>query len=144
MGGEQIVIFKLLQIIMLVWNFLLNIHQKLKKHFLLSKMLSLNVINKMNDTSDTPGALKQVMLKTVGERDYSIQEVMHHLLSIKFVSATNKVITASLDGSRRVQLGANHQICIVPSIVEVYATTTATISFICMTITKYYSIAKAT
>ena len=46
---------------------------------------------------------------------------MHHLPSIKFDSATNEVITASLDGSRRVQLGANHQICIVPSIVDVYA-----------------------
>ena len=71
--------------------------------------------------NDTPGALKQVMLKTVGQRDYSIEEVMHHLLSIKFVSVTNELITASLDGSRRVQLGANHQICTVPSIVDIYA-----------------------
>ena len=61
------------------------------------------------------------MPKTVGQRDYSIEEVMHHLLSIKFESATNEVITASLDGPRRVQLGANHQICTVPSIVDIYA-----------------------
>ena len=60
------------------------------------------------------------MPKTVGQRDYSIQEVMHYLLSIKFVSATNKVITASLDGPRRVHLGANHQICTVPSIVDIF------------------------
>ena len=58
----------------------------------------------MNDTTDTPSALKQILLKTVVQRDYSIQEVMHHLLSIKFVSATHEVITASLDGSRRVNL----------------------------------------
>lgn len=86
-----------------------------------SPMAFTSVVNKMNETSDTPGALKQVMLRTVGQRDYSIQEVMHHLLSIKFVSATNEVITASLDGSRRFQLGANHQICTVPSIVDIYA-----------------------
>lgn len=59
---------------------------------------------------DTPNALKQIMLKTVGQRDYSIQEVMHHLLSIKFVRATHEVITASCDGSRRVQLGATNEI----------------------------------
>ena len=44
------------------------------------------------------------MLKTVGQIDYSIQEVMHHLLSLKFVSATHEVVTASVDGSRRIQM----------------------------------------
>ena len=55
------------------------------------------------------------LCRKLGQRDYSIQEGMHHLPSIKFVSATNEVITASLDGPRRVQPGANHQICTVPS-----------------------------
>ena len=80
-----------------------------------------NIITKMNDTTDTPSALKQILLKTVGQRDYSIQEVMHHLLSIKFVSATHEVITASLDGSRRVHLKANNQICTAPSLLDTYA-----------------------
>ena len=80
-----------------------------------------NIITKMNDTIDTPSALKQILLKTVGQRDYSIQEVMHHLLSIKFVSATHEVITASLDGSRRVQLRANSEICTAPSMLDTYA-----------------------
>ena len=61
------------------------------------------------------------MLKTVGQRDYSIQEVMHHLLSQKFISATNEVITASLDRFRRLQVAADHQISTVPSIADVYA-----------------------
>ena len=92
-------------------EYLVKYTSKAEKASSVVKNAFTNVINKMNETSDTPGALKQVMLKTVGQRDYSIQEVMHHLLSIKFVNATNEVITASLDGSRRVQLGANHQIC---------------------------------
>ena len=46
---------------------------------------------------------------------------MHHLLSIKFVSATHEVITASLDGSRRVHLKANNQICTAPSLLDTYA-----------------------
>ena len=102
-------------------EYLVKYTSKAEKASSVVKNAFTNVINKMNETSDTPGALKQVMLKTVGQRDYSIQEVMHHLLSIKFVNATNEVITASLDGSRRVQLGANHQICTVPSIVDIYA-----------------------
>ena len=51
------------------------------------------------------------MLKTVGQIDYSIQEVMHHLLSLKFVSATHEVVTASLDGSRRIQMTNSNTFC---------------------------------
>lgn len=99
-------------------EYLVKYTSKAEKASSVVKNAFTNVVNKINDT---PSALKQIMLKTVGQRDYSIQEVMHHLLSIKFVSATNEVITASLDGSRRIQLGANHQICTVPSIVDIYA-----------------------
>ena len=47
------------------------------------------------------------MMKAVGQRDMSIQEVMHHILSIKLVSSSFQVITTSLDGSRKVQLTAH-------------------------------------
>ena len=64
-----------------------------------------NVVNEMTDTSAVDSTIKQLMLKTVGQRDYSIQEViMHHLVSLKFVSATHEVVTASLDGSRRITI----------------------------------------
>ena len=56
------------------------------------------VVNKMTDTGDADSTIKKLMLKTVGQRDYSIQEVKHHLLSLKFVSATHDIVTASLDG----------------------------------------------
>ena len=102
-------------------EYLVKYTSKAEKASSVVKNAFTNVINKVNDTFDTPGALKQVMLKTVGQRGYSIQEVMHHLLSIKFVSANNEVITASLDGSRRVQLRAKHQISTAPSIVDIYA-----------------------
>ena len=58
-----------------------------------------NVISKASDESDIHNILKQIMIKSVGQRDYSIQEVMHHLLSLKCVSATHEVINTSLDGS---------------------------------------------
>ena len=41
--------------------------------------------------------LRKLMMKAVGKRDMGIQEVMHHILSIKLVSSSFQVIT-SLDG----------------------------------------------
>ena len=59
------------------------------------------------------------MIKSVGQRDYSIQEVMHHLL--KCVSATYGVINASLDGSRRIQIVRDKEYCTAPSMLDIYA-----------------------
>ena len=91
-------------------QYLVKYTSKAEKASSVVKNAFTNIITKMNDTTDTPSALKQILLKTVGQRDYSIQEVMYHLLSIKFVSATHEVITASLDGLKRVHLKANNQI----------------------------------
>ena len=41
-------------------------------------------------------------MKTLGERDYSAQETMHHLLSLKLYSSSFNVIPVSLNGSRQV------------------------------------------
>lgn len=80
-----------------------------------------NVISKIPDTSDIHNIFKQIMIKSVGQRDYSIQEVMHHLLSLKCVSATHEVVIASLDGSRRVQVSRKKDFCTIPSMLEIYA-----------------------
>ena len=42
------------------------------------------------------------MMKAVGQRDMSIQEVMHQILSIKIVSSSFQVISISLDNSRKI------------------------------------------
>ena len=60
-----------------------------------------NVVSSLTDSSDVHTTFKKIMLKTVGNRDYLVQEVMHHLLSLKCVSASFEVITASLDGTRK-------------------------------------------
>ena len=81
-----------------------------------------NVISKIPDTSDIQNIFKQIiMIKSVGQRDYSIQEVMHHLLSFKRVSATHEVVIASLDGSRRLQVSRKKDFCTIPSMLEIYA-----------------------
>ena len=61
------------------------------------------------------------MMRAVGQRDMSIQEVMHQILSIKLVSSTFQVITASLDGSRKVNLSKDGSLCTETSLLDSYA-----------------------
>lgn len=43
-----------------------------------------------------------MIMKSLGQRDFSAQETMHHLMSLKMVSSSFNVVPVSLDGSRRV------------------------------------------
>lgn len=58
-----------------------------------------------SDTSDIHGIFKQSMIKTVGQRDHSVQEVMHHLLSLKGISSAFEVII--------IQMGKSKEFCTV-------------------------------
>ena len=71
--------------------------------------------------NDTKRALRKLMMRAVGQRDMSIQEVMHHILSIKLVSSTFQVITASLEGSRKVKMSKDGSLCTEPSLLDSYA-----------------------
>lgn len=42
-------------------------------------------------------------MKSLGQRDFSAQETMHHLLSLKLVSSSFNVIPISLNGSRKIK-----------------------------------------
>lgn len=57
--------------------------------------------------SDSAKVIKKLMMRAIGQRDMGVQEVMHQLLSIKLVSSSFQVISASLDGSRKIQLENN-------------------------------------
>ena len=54
-----------------------------------------------NNTNPTK-LIKKVIMKSLGQRDFSAQETMHHLMSLKLVSSSFNVIPISLDGSRRI------------------------------------------
>ena len=63
-------------------------------------------------------------MKTLGERDYAAQEVMHHLLSLKLHSSSFNVIPVSLNGSRRVNTHLSEDssaTCTSNSLLDVYA-----------------------
>lgn len=57
--------------------------------------------------SDSAKVIKKLMMRAIGQRDMGVQEVMHQLLSIKLVSSSFQFISASLDGSRKIQLENN-------------------------------------
>lgn len=55
-----------------------------------------------------------------GERDFSAQEVMHHIMSLKLVSSTFNVVNFSLDGSRKISIKGDN-IETEPSALDCYA-----------------------
>ena len=63
------------------------------------------------------------MMKSLGERDLSAQETMHHLLSLKLHSTTFHVKSFSLNGSRRLQKSgdAKNKNCTNDSFLDIYA-----------------------
>jgi hypothetical protein len=48
----------------------------------------ISVVSKLDNESDPNKTIKQLMMKAVGQRDMSVQEVMHQLLSIKLFSSS--------------------------------------------------------
>ena len=61
------------------------------------------VIKSSGSENDTKKVIKKLMIKSLGERDFSAQETMHHLLSLKLHSTTFHVKSLSLNGSRRLR-----------------------------------------
>ncbi len=62
-----------------------------------------SIVQNVDSSTDPHRAIKKVVMKSLGERDYAAQETMHHLLSLKLHSSSFKVMPVSLNGSRRVR-----------------------------------------
>ena len=83
-----------------------------------------SIVQNVDNNSDPHRAIKKVVMKTLGERDYAAQETMHHLLSLKLHSSSFKVIPVSLNGSRRVRDNASIEdgdSCTDNSLLDMYA-----------------------
>ena len=62
-----------------------------------------SIVQNVDNSTDPRRAIKKIVMKSLGERDYAAQETMHHLLSLKLHSSSFKVMPVSLNGSRRVR-----------------------------------------
>ena len=65
--------------------------------------------------------MKKIIIKTSGERDFSAQETMHHLLSIKLDSSSFNVVPISLEGSRRIRQNVTDEKATDDSLLDIYA-----------------------
>lgn len=61
------------------------------------------VVSKLKDDSRSDSFIRRLMMKSLGEKDMSIQEVIHSISSLKLCSISFQVITDSLDGTRQLQ-----------------------------------------
>ena len=65
---------------------------------------ALNSIMRSTNPETNPSKLKRkIMMKVPGDSDFSAQETMHHLLSLKLYSSTFRVLPISLNGSRKLK-----------------------------------------
>ena len=83
-----------------------------------------SIVQNVDSSTDPRRAIKRVVMKSLGERDYAAQETMHHLLSLKLHSSSFKVMPVSLNGSRRVCDTANieeGESCTDYSLLDVYS-----------------------
>ena len=81
-----------------------------------------SIMQNVDSNTDPHRAIKKVVMKSLGERDYAAQETMHHLLSLKLHSSSFKVMPVSLNGSRRVRDTTEEgESCTDYSLLDVYA-----------------------
>ena len=62
------------------------------------------IVHNCQSTADATTMIKKTVMKTLGQKDFSAQETMHHLLSLNFVSSSFIVFPVNLNGSRRLNL----------------------------------------
>ena len=78
-----------------------------------------SVVNNLQDDSCPKSAIRKLMMKSVGERDMGIQEVMHHILSLKLYRSSFNVITVSLDNSSKCKISKD-ELSVSKSELEIY------------------------
>ena len=67
--------------------------------------------------------IKKAIMKSLGQRDFSAQEIMHHLMSLKLVSSSFHVVPVNLNGSRRISRSSSDgELITTNSLLDIYAT----------------------
>ena len=115
-------IFKLLLITNACVEYLTKYAAKGEPRSPILKQALNSIMQNVDSNTDPHRAIKKVVMKSLGERDYAAQETMYHLLSLKLHSSSFKVIPVSLNGSRRVRDTIEEgESCTDYSLLDVYA-----------------------
>ena len=67
------------------------------------KEIFTTIVRSLKDDSTSLKAVQKLLINSVGERDYSVQETCHILLQLPMFRASRDVVVLSLDGSRAVE-----------------------------------------
>ena len=80
------------------------------------------IILSCNTNTSLTKLIKTVIMKSLGQRDFSAQEAMHHLFPSKLVSSSFNVIPISLNGSRKIKTNsAEGDVVTSDSLLDIYA-----------------------
>lgn len=82
-------------------EYLAKYASKAEPHSSVMKSAFNSIVRNCNTDSNPTKLIKKIIMKSLGERDFSAQETMHHLLSLKLVSSSFRAIPISLNGSRK-------------------------------------------
>ena len=81
-----------------------------------------SIMHSCKNNSNPTKLIKKVIMKSLGQRDFSAQETMHHLMSLKLVSSSFNVVPISLNGSRRINTNSfDGSLVTNESLLDVYA-----------------------
>jgi hypothetical protein len=81
-----------------------------------------SVMSNVDSLSDSEKSIKRLRMRMLGERDFSAQETMHLLLSLKLHSSSFTVVPVSLHGSRKVNTSVSPAAkCTSNSLLDYYA-----------------------
>ena len=81
------------------------------------------VVGNLKTNTDPIKVMKKIMIKALGERDFSARETMHLLLSLKLHSSSFQVLSVNLDGTRSLKKNVKdpNSSCTNDSILDKYS-----------------------
>ena len=81
------------------------------------------VVGNLKTNTDSLKVMKKIMIKALGERDFSAQETMHLLLSLKLYSSSFQVLPVNLNGTRSLKKNVKdpNSSCTNDSILDKYS-----------------------
>ena len=102
------------------------------------KYVFTKIVCGLKDGSRSLKAVQKLLINSVGNRDYSVQETCHLLLQLPMYKASREFVVLSLDGSRLVQHDlVQEDTATAPSILDHYAHRPITDAFDSMTLMEF-------
>ncbi|XP_066915540.1 uncharacterized protein [Clytia hemisphaerica] len=101
-------------------NYIVKYASKAEKISDVAKEAFTSVIENLSGEETSGNIFRKLIIKSVGERDFSAQEVMHQIMSLKLHCSSFEVISCSLEGSRQIKI-ANGELETKTSFLDDYA-----------------------